>query len=243
MKQDIKEIADFMGVDTAVVLDESERMRKIQECCLKLKFYDGVACKNFLGGVCQIKGCPDNTDRHAKWAWPNCNSGKTHCLAWEPGLPLNYRAVTEKNTPAILKLALEIFGQDEVVGVGRWLRSSCASTEGQGIASIMFGAFVGDNLVGMAAAMENPACEHIVSLGHLAVHPAYRKLGIGRELVRLRAEWAQQWRPVPEVNRILELSCYDALVPYHQRHGFEIVRHHRPGISCIMQADASNVWQ
>lgn len=154
---------------------------------------------------------------------------------------INYRAVMEENTSAILNLALEVLGQDEVVGVGRWLRSSCAWTNGQGIASVMFGAFVEGNLVGMAAAMENPACEHVVGFGHLAVHPTYRQLGIGRELTRLRAEWAEQWRPVPEVNRILELSCYDALVPYHQRHGFQIVRHHRPGISCVMQANATDV--
>lgn len=152
--------------------------------------------------------------------------------------PTTYRELEWNDTPAALALATHVFGVSAVSDISRWLASANHNRAHGGLPSLVVGAFVDAVLVGFAGAMENPACEHVVSLGNLAVLPQHRGRGIGRQLVILRAEWAQRERPSSDVDRILELSCYEALEPYHASHGFGVALRHRPGISCIMQATA-----
>lgn len=163
----------------------------------------------------------------------------------ETDVPIHIRPAGWDLTRLVLPLYTNVFGQEAAEAFKAWQSVSWPLIE-SGPDNVVFGAYaqrdgVDDLLIGMGAAYESPACEHVVALGHLAVHPDWRGRGIARALVATRAEWAQAWRPEVTCDRVLEFSCYDALVPYHRRHGFVVVRRHRPGTSCIMQATAPEV--
>lgn len=155
-------------------------------------------------------------------------------------MSLIYRPIIMNDVACVVNLAIDTFGNDEASHLNQWLSSSTIYTA-DGLNSVMYGAFSGTELVGIGSAMENPACEHIVSLGWLAVRPEFRCKGIGVELVRLRAKWAHDHRPNADVDRILELSCYESMEPWHEKNGFIVTMRHRPGISCVMQASSVSV--
>lgn len=138
----------------------------------------------------------------------------------------------------ILTLNQQVFGEHENFFIRRWLSAVWLEN---GPPAAFFGIFEDGVLCAMAGAMENFACEHVVSFGWLGVAPHARGRKFGRQLTQARARWAIDTRHRNDSQRILELSCFQDLIPYHKKHGFKIIRHHRSDTSCIMQATAEDV--